>query len=83
MTILNLRQGSGNKVNVPVHSFLRYCKKWKSCERETGDLKQKLLNGYQLLGYAYSVNGFEKRQGGSKYLFLALLLEPCISLTYA
>jgi len=49
MTILNLRQDGGNKVNVLVHSFLQYCKKWKSYERKTGDLKQKLLNGYQPL----------------------------------
>ena len=28
-TILNLRQGGGNKVNVLVHSFLQYCKKCK------------------------------------------------------
>jgi hypothetical protein len=62
MTILNLRQGGGNKVNVLVHSFLRYSKKWKSCERETGDLKQKLLNGYQTLGYTYSVNGLEQNK---------------------
>lgn len=62
MTILNLRQDGGNKVNVLVHSFLQYCKKWKSCERKTADLKQKLLNGYQLLGYTHSVDGLEKKE---------------------
>jgi len=62
VTILNLRQDGGNKVNVPVHSFLQYCKKWISCERKTGDLKQKILNGYQLLGYTYPADGLKKEK---------------------